>query len=79
MAVNAVLASLQAAREDLAEVIAAEMLYQSQNGPKPSYSVGGRSVQWPEWLRSSLDSMKEMDEAIQRLSGPTVFFTRGRA
>lgn len=79
MAVSAVLTSLQAAREDLAETVATEMAYQAANGARASYSVGGRSVSWTEWLRSSLDSLKEMDEAIQRLSGPTMIFTRGRA
>lgn len=79
MAVSTVLTSLENARTSLAATIETEMSYQQTNGPKPSYSVGGRSVSWPEWLRTSLDSLKELDEAIQRYSGPTVVFTRGRA
>lgn len=79
MAVSAVLTSLQNAREDLAEVIATEMAYQAANGPKPSYGVGGRSVSWTEWLSSNLKALQDFDDAIQRYSGPTILFTRGRA
>ncbi len=79
MAVSAVQTSLTNARASLAAVIETEMSYQQTNGPKPSYSVGGRSVSWTEWLASSLASLKEFDDAIQRLSGPSIFYTRGRA
>lgn len=33
--------------------------------PKPSYSVGGQSVSWPEYYKTLLQLVRDLGDAIQ--------------
>ena len=36
-------------------------------GAKPSYSVGGQSVSWPDLYKTGLEMMEKLDAIINRL------------
>lgn len=56
---------LEALYNSLVSTLAAEMLWESTNGAKPSYSVGNRSVDWNGY-RASM--MKQMDDLLLMIS-----------
>jgi hypothetical protein len=45
--------------------------------PKPSYSVGDRSVSWTEHFNSLLDQQEALEVALQRCDGPFEVRTQG--
>lgn len=73
-------ASLQAAADAIAATIETKTAEWESGGGQPSYSIGGRSVSWPEWLDTMLRALKAIEEQIQLSSGPGgPVFSRGRA
>ena len=64
------LASLQAAKQSLAISLANETAYQTQYGPRPSYSLDGESYDWPGWRMACLTKIEKLNTLIQLEAGP---------
>jgi hypothetical protein len=45
--------------------------------PKPTYNVDGENVLWMEYQTMIIDKMLELEQAIQRASGPFEVRSRG--
>ena len=69
--------NLKAIRANLAQMVANETAVWATNGPKPSYDLDGRHVQWTEWLQGMQDKMAAMDKAIQAVDQPYELAMRG--
>ena len=66
-------------RANYIQALATESAYQVTNGPKPSYSIDGESVQWDSWRDSMTSKITELTELIQKLGGPVMVRSRGRS
>lgn len=47
--------------------------------PKPTYSVNGRSISWGEFHSMLLKMVSDITDAEQKVGGPVIVKTRGRA
>lgn len=59
-----------AAQNSLAASLAQETAYQAANGPRPSYSIGEQSYDWPGWRAATIQQIRDLSEVIQILGGP---------
>lgn len=50
-------------------LLAEESAYQRKNGPKPSYSLDGESMQWESWRQMMLDKIETINRLIQQEDG----------
>lgn len=73
------LENLVTIRDGIASLIATEVAYQLTNGPKPSYSIDGESVDWPGWFAAMSDRLDSLNEQIKRARAPFMVVSRGRA
>lgn len=64
------ISSLTTARSNLMTALATE----SAN-PKPSYSIGNRSVSWDDWRSKMIDDIDKLSELIVKLD-PFFIVTR---
>ena len=71
--------NLKATRSSYIATLATEAAYQAANGPKPSYSIDGETVNWDTWRDSMVDKIAKLTELIQSLSGPILVRSKGRA
>lgn len=71
--------NLTTIRDNYAQALATESAYQITNGPKPSYSIDGESVNWDTWRDSMLAKIDTLEKLIQSASGPFTVRSRGRA
>lgn len=71
--------NLKAIRSSYITTLATEAAYQAANGPKPSYSIDGESVNWDAWRDSMMAKVDAVTELIVKLQAPTLIRSRGRA
>ena len=64
-------AELTAVRDAKESTLAAEML-----NPKPTYSVGGRSVSWDSYRQSLIKEISDLNTLIIQRSGAVELHTR---
>ena len=64
---NINLTALETLLNNLISLYNTEIAYQISNGPKPSYSIGNRSVSWDEWRKSIWDQIQQTLEMIAKL------------
>jgi hypothetical protein len=69
---------LQAIYDNAATTLAAEIAYEAANGPKPSYSLNGRSYQWMEYKEAMVRFMEAMRKQINAAQ-PYIVRSRGRS
>lgn len=72
------IADLKEIRSNIIASLKAETAYQVANGPKPSYSIDGESVNWDTWRDSMQRKVIEITEAILQTQGPVMVASRGR-
>jgi len=60
-----ILNTLTTARTNVANLLATITA-----NPKPSYAINGQSVQWTEYYKVLLESLKTLNEQIQVAGGP---------
>ncbi len=70
------IAALQATADAILTEIANETALWAANGPKPSYSIDGQSVDWNQWLLLRRQGLMELYKLIQALQ-PYQLKTRG--
>lgn len=68
------LENLQAAQENIAQLIR-----DLTDNPKPTYSVGGKSVSWESYLAMLIKEQESLDASVARASSPYQVNSRGRA
>lgn len=68
--------SLKATADAILMEIQTETALWAANGPKPSYSIDGQSVDWNTWLLRRRQALTELFELIQALQ-PYQLKTRG--
>lgn len=71
--------NLKTIRANYIQLLADESAYQVANGPKPSYSIDGETVQWDEWRDKTMARIDALTDQIIRLTGPVLIRSRGRA
>ena len=71
--------NLRSIRSNYIATLAAESAAQVTNGPKPSYSLDGESVNWDTWRDSMMARIDSISKVIQNLQSPFVIRSRGRA
>lgn len=71
--------NLTAIRDGYAQTLATEAAYQAANGPKPSYSIDGETVNWDTWRDSMHAKIESLTKQIQAAGGPFSVRSRGRA
>ncbi len=70
---------LKTIRASYIATLKTEAAYQAANGPKPSYSIDGESVNWDAWRDSMLKKIEDLTNLIQAIAGPFSVRSRGRA
>lgn len=63
------LTRLENIRTNLESELEDETAYRAANGPKPTYSVGGKSVDWNGYVRAMLELIKEANDQVQAAGG----------
>lgn len=71
--------NLKATRSSYLQTLATEAAYQAANGPKPSYTIDGETMQWDTWRDSMTAKIEVLTKMISILQGPVLIRTRGRA
>ena len=61
----AYLDSIIAIRDNLVAEVLAETAYRASHGPKPTYSAGGRNVDWTGWLQAMQQQIDAYNHMIQ--------------
>lgn len=79
MADSAAVAALKRSRDNVATVIEAKTLEWTTAGCPPTFSIDGESYSWNEWLKTKVEELKGLTEAIQQLSSPWILRSTGRA
>ena len=79
MANSADVADLKVARSSVVAIVKAQTALWAVAGCPPTFSVDGESYQWNEWLKSRVDELKGLTEAIAALSSPWIVRSTGRA
>lgn len=79
MAASTDAASLIALRTKFVTLLTTETDYQIANGPKPSYSLDGETMNWDQWRDGMLERIDKVTGIIQKLQGPILIRSRGRA
>ena len=51
-------------RDSLAQELSDEAAYRAEHGPKPTYSIAGRSVSWMEYISGMQAAIKEATDQI---------------
>ena len=51
-------------RDNYAQSLATESALQISNGPKPSYSIDGQSVNWDAWRDSMMAKIAALNELL---------------
>ncbi len=69
-------ASLVAIRDNLIQELQNETAYRLANGPKPTYQIADRHVDWNEYLQGMMDDIRKMEEMIIAMN-PYEILTRG--
>lgn len=64
---------------DTAIANCAAQLADATANPKPSYTAGGRTFNWTEYLKFLTDSIAGLQAAKQATSGPFIVRSVGRA
>jgi hypothetical protein len=68
--------NILAIRDNLAATLATETAYQVLNGAKPSYTSGGKQVQWTEYVRDMTATIAQLTQ-LAAAATPWEFVTRG--
>lgn len=63
------LTRLKNIRDNLEKELEDETAYRATNGPKPTYSVGGKNVDWNGYLSMMLKAIKDAEDAILAAGG----------
>lgn len=63
-------AYLETILDNLITIVATETAYQATNGPKPSYSLDGQSVNWDTWLDGMQSKIEKQQKLIQVIGSP---------
>lgn len=71
--------NLKTIRSNYIATLATESSFQVANGPKPSYSIDGETVNWDTWRDSMTAKIDAITEMIVKLQAPTLIRSRGRA
>ncbi len=66
-------------RDNYIQILTDESTYQLANGPKPSYSIDGESVSWDSWRDSMTAKIESLTNLINKVSGPFLIRSRGKA
>jgi hypothetical protein len=72
------LANLQAIQANWIAELALEAASTLVNGPKPSYSLDGESVQWEQYRDAMQKRIDNLYPLIQRAGGPFIVHSRVR-
>ena len=79
MANSATVASLKAARDNVAAVILAKTQEWLAVGCPPTFSIDGESYQWEGWLKARTAEVDALTASISALSSPWIVRSTGRA
>ena len=52
---------------NLNTILANELAYEAANGPRPTYTVGGRSFDWAGWLAMMTDQIEKWMKIVAML------------
>jgi hypothetical protein len=63
------LANLLTIRDNLCQELATETAYRVTNGPKPTYSIAGRSVSWMEYISGMQAAIKKANDDLIAAGG----------
>ena len=58
------------ARNYCATQLRNEELWEALNGPKPTYSLDGRSVQWDQWRTTRMAQIEKLQALIMAMDVP---------
>ena len=76
----AYLDDLEDIRDNIATMVKTETALMVTNGPRPSYTIDGRSVSWTEWLKAMMETLAKLDDQIaaaSNISDPYEHIQRG--
>lgn len=78
---NTSVSNLEAARDNLTQVILAQTTAWAADGCPPTFSIDGESWNWAEWLKTKNEEILALNKSIQAISnaGPWIGRSRGRA
>lgn len=57
---------LTAILNNLTTELANETAYRAVNGPKPSYTVQGKTVQWNDYLKTMTEEIASLRQLVQQ-------------
>lgn len=63
-------------RDNLISEVTTETTAWAANGPKPSYSIDGQSVDWNAWLSNRMEMIEKYTAMIAKLT-PFMYVNRG--
>ncbi len=72
------LQNLQQIKEDAVTTLALEMAYEAANGPKPDYSLNGKSYSWMAYKTAMAAFIKELNVLVQQ-EQPYFIASRGKS
>ncbi len=61
--------NIQAARDSLSLEYANELAYRAANGPKPTYTVKGKQVDWSKYQAQMLLDLRELNALVLAAGG----------
>jgi hypothetical protein len=75
MALADTITNLTARRDAIAAELAS---FTATTGEGPDFSIDGVSVNWDAHKKALLDELKSVNETLELLQGPAIFYTQGR-